>query len=142
MSRRKQDQGFSNWTDFGTRAHWQEIQNSPNLTGEIVLQRLVFVFGLKNPLEKFSSKLTAGIMTAQYGASAAAWITEDDMDKCFEWVKARPCMHALPVFSPLAFAVTTVTAIYWVIHTCVRGHNRESSILDDACLCDMFVRRA
>jgi hypothetical protein len=109
---RREYQDFSNFAHFGTRAFWEEIEATPCLAGEVMLQRLVFTFGLMHPSEKCLSRVAASIMTAQYGPCAGALVTDSDMDRCFEWVKARPCP---PCFVP----------------TCVRGHNRDSSILDD-----------
>ena len=72
---RRDYQDFSNWADFGTKAFWEEIEQTPCIAGEVILQRLVLVFGLANPSEKCSAKLAAGIMTAQHGPCAGAWLT-------------------------------------------------------------------
>ena len=115
---RREYQDFAFWDNYGTTAWWTQVFASHGLAGELILQRLVSVFGLKNPSELCSARIAAGIMTVQFGEANAAFVSREDMDDTFQWVKASPCMHALPVLSPLAFAV--------------RGDNRDSNILDDA----------
>ena len=92
---RRDYQDFTQWADYGTSGFWAEIDQAPCLAGEIVLQRLVMVFGLRNPSEVCSARLAAGIMTAQHGPCSGACLTDADMDRCFNWVKARPCMPSL-----------------------------------------------
>ena len=146
---RRDYQDFSQWDDFGTRAFWQEVVENPALTGEIVVQRLVFVFGLVNPSEKCSARIAAGIATAQHGPACGSWITNEDMDSIFHWVKVPPpsvfpphlrYLHACPPYSlPTCGRGNNRDSPPCSLPTCGRGHNRDSSILDFACRCDMLV---
>lgn len=93
---RRAYQDYSAWEAYGTRVFWQDIEQNPPLTAELVCQRLN-VAGCVCPSERTCADIAAGILAATHGAAVAA-VPDAEVQRVYTFVKAilrmRLLMHA------------------------------------------------
>ena len=107
-------QDYSSWQNFGTASMWQEISATPQLAGELIARQLSQL-KLRNPSEKTSADVTAGILAAMHN-NAGVVVSQPQINSMFDWFKAR--QRACIIFCMrVRFIAVTTACIVMMIFT-------------------------
>ena len=79
-SRKRPQQDYHSWPNFGTRSVWTEVLENPPVASEYLLQHLNSL-GLICPSETTCVSITAHILVAEMGMMAATLSTETAQEK-------------------------------------------------------------
>ncbi len=80
-------QDYHAWQGYGTAKLWADIIANPCLAPELIAQHMSKL-GLVSPSEPTSAALAAAILVALYGPAAASVISNSEIQKHYDWIKA------------------------------------------------------